>query len=442
MKSIPIIKYGGKFSTIWNLLIVLCILIISLTIPYQICFNIFKYDSLFWTITGIFIIDIFISLDSEKKIGIKYLKTRKEIIEYYLKKWFILDLFAALPIAYFLQKYCDNSKYQYLIIFYQLLRLLKFFKAFSLFTDIQNSLNIIPSIMRLTKFIFLTYMQVVNLMSLGWVLVGGVPNINELEFTSLEKYLRGLYWCMTTITTIGYGDYSPDKSNNIQIIYTVFVQIIGVGIYSYIIANVAGLIANLDIAKANYMKKIEEISVFMRGKNIPIDIQEKVKNYYEYSWETNKNISETSVMSELPRLLALDISLFLNRGILQKVSFFKNADDIFIREIVQMLKQSTFIPGDYIIRQGEYGDCMYFLSSGQVEVLVNDNKVAVLQEGSPFGETALLQGEKRNASIRALNYCDVYILTKENFDIIRGKYVDFNNQMLKIIEERAKANKK
>jgi len=438
----PIFKYSGKFNTFWNLLIVFLILIISLRVPYQICYQTFKYDFIYWFITVFFIIDIFVRFNSEIKIGIKILKTRKEITNYYLKKWFVIDMLAALPLAFIIQSFFKNSNHVIQVVtIFQILPLLKFFKAFSLFNDIQNAMNIIPSIMRLTKFIFLTYMQTVNLMSLGWVVVGGVANIGDVQFTNLEKYLRGLYWCMTTITTIGYGDYSPDKSNNIQIIYTIFVQIIGVGIYSYIVANVAGLVANLDIAKANYMKKIEEISIFMRSKNIPLDIQEKVKNYYEYSWETTKNISETSVMTELPRLLALDISLFLNRGILQKVSFFKNADDIFIREIVQMLKQTTFIPGDYIIRQGEYGDCMYFLSSGQVEVLVNENKVAVLQEGSPFGEAALLQGEKRNASIRAISYCDVYILTKENFDIIRIKYPDFNNELVKVIEERAKAAK-
>jgi CRP-like cAMP-binding protein len=79
---------------------------------------------------------------------------------------------------------------------------------------------------------------------------------------------------------------------------------------------------------------------------------------------------------------------------------------------------------------------MYFLSSGDVEVLVGDTKVAQLGAGSPFGETALLQGERRNASIRALTYCDVYKLSKSDFDALRARYPDFDVEVKKVIEER------
>ena len=92
------------------------------------------------------------------------------------------------------------------------------------------------------------------------------------------------------------------------------------------------------------------------------------------------------------------------------MALFRNADEIFIREIVQRLTPLSFLPDDYIIRQGEYGDCMYFLSGGDVEVLIGGSRVAVLGHGSqlagateggeerlrvPRGEadTAVLHGE-------------------------------------------------
>jgi CRP-like cAMP-binding protein len=118
------------------------------------------------------------------------------------------------------------------------------------------------------------------------------------------------------------------------------------------------------------------------------------------------------------------------------VTLFRNANEIFIREIVQLLRPIVFLPGDYIIRQGEYGDCMYFLSSGDVEVVVGEARVAQLGAGSPFGETALLQGEKRNASIRALTYCDVYKLSKSDFDALRARYPEFDAEVKKVIEDR------
>jgi len=208
--------------------------------------------------------------------------------------------------------------------------------------------------------------------------------------------------------------------------------------YGYIIGNVASLIANLDTARAAYQEKMEEINDFFRTKRVPAGLQSRVRDYYSYLWETQKSVSSVSITEELPHTLSMEILLFLNRTILEKVSLFRNANEIFIREIVQLLRPIVFLPGDYIIRQGEYGDCMYFLSSGDVEVLVGDRNVAQLGAGSPFGETALIQGEKRTASVRAISYCDVYKLSKADFDALRGRYPEFDAQVKKVVEDRLK----
>jgi voltage-gated potassium channel len=287
--------------------------------------------------------------------------------------------------------------------------------------------------MRLVTFGF-WFVTVVHLMACGWVLIGA----SETSRPYFDQYLRSVYWCVTTIATIGYGDYTPNHDSNGQIIYTIVVMIFGVGMYGYIIGNVATLIANIDVARANYQAKMEEINDFLRTRRVPGPLQSRVRNYYAYLWETQKSVSSISITEELPHTLSMEISLFLNQAILEKVSLFKNANEIFIREIVQLLRPNVFLPDDYIIRQGEYGDCMYFLSNGDVEVLVNGVRVASLGQGSPFGETALIQGEKRMASIRALSYCDVYKLSKADFDALRGRYPDFDAQVKKVVEERLK----
>jgi len=275
---------------------------------------------------------------------------------------------------------------------------------------------------------------VVHLMACGWVLIGAA----EAQRSHFDQYLRGVYWCVTTIATIGYGDYVPNHDSNLQIVYTIVVMVFGVGMYGYIIGNVASLIANLDTARAAYQEKMEEINDFFRTKRVPQALQARVRDYYSYLWETQKSVSSVSLTEELPHTISMEILLFLNRTILEKVSLFRNANEIFIREIVQLLRPIVFLPGDYIIRQGEYGDRVFFLSSGDVEVLVGDSKVAQLGAGSPFGETALLQGEKRSASIRAVSYCDVYQLSKADFDALRARYPELDAEVKKVVEDRLK----
>jgi hypothetical protein len=288
-----------------------------------------------------------------------------------------------------------------------------------------------PALMRLVTFGF-WFITVVHLMACGWVLIGA----SERARSAADQYLRALYWCVTTIATIGYGDYTPDKNSNLQIGYTMGVMVFGVGMYGYIIGNVATLIANLDVARAFYRTKMEEINDFLRKKRVPAGLQKRVRDYYAYLWETQKSVSAAPIAEELPHSLSTEILLFLNRALIEKVALFRDADEIFIREIVQRLKPMVFLPDDYLLRQGEYGDCMYFLSVGDVEVLVGGARVALLDHGSPFGETALLQGEKRMASIRALSYCEVYRLSKADFDDLRARYPDFDAQVKQVVAAR------
>ena len=125
---------------------------------------------------------------------------------------------------------------------------------------------------------------------------------------------------------------------------------------------------------------------------------------------------------------------------LKKVEFFACEQEPFLREITRMLTTEVFIPGDFIIKQGDTGDCMYFLVQGTAEVIVNDLRVAKLGPGAPFGEMALVSGERRNASIRAAEYCEVHRLPKEDFNLLRTKHPAFDARVRAIVKQRIMSN--
>ncbi|MEM9150819.1 MAG: ATP-binding cassette domain-containing protein, partial [Cyanobacteria bacterium P01_F01_bin.3] len=68
----------------------------------------------------------------------------------------------------------------------------------------------------------------------------------------------------------------------------------------------------------------------------------------------------------------------------------------------------TFQPGQYVVRQGEWAEHVYFLVDGTLEVLLDTTKnhksqtrqLRVLKRGDYFGEIGLLRNEKRTASVR------------------------------------------
>lgn len=75
--------------------------------------------------------------------------------------------------------------------------------------------------------------------------------------------------------------------------------------------------------------------------------------------------------------------------------------------------------GETIVRQGETGDCMYVIQSGQAEVVQSTDgrevRLAVLGPRDVFGEMAIFQKETRSADVRALTNVRVLTVDKKIF---------------------------
>jgi hypothetical protein len=75
--------------------------------------------------------------------------------------------------------------------------------------------------------------------------------------------------------------------------------------------------------------------------------------------------------------------------------------------------------GQIIFRQGESGDCAYFIQSGEVEMIRQENGaenvIATLSEGEYFGEKALISSAPRSATIRAATQTRVGVIRKRRF---------------------------
>ena len=77
--------------------------------------------------------------------------------------------------------------------------------------------------------------------------------------------------------------------------------------------------------------------------------------------------------------------------------------------------------GETIVREGESGDCLYVIQSGEVEVIRERDgaevQLAVLKESDFFGEGSLFDREKRSATVRALG--EVRVLTVDKKTLLR-----------------------
>jgi voltage-gated potassium channel len=81
---------------------------------------------------------------------------------------------------------------------------------------------------------------------------------------------------------------------------------------------------------------------------------------------------------------------------------------------------------------------MYFISRGTVEIIAPDGATVLttLTDGQFFGELALLFSQPRTANVRAVNYCDLYTLDKDTFDLVLTRYPEFAAHIKKEADKR------
>jgi voltage-gated potassium channel len=426
-------NHPGKIA--WNAVLLIAVLVVLLNITYRLAFQSFRADFFYYFVTALFAADIAVNFNTQFKRGYLRVEARGDIARHYLRSWFAVDFLAAFPFELFamaaLGTLADHPVWSALYFGLQLLTLAKLLKVFRLFEELQEALGLIPAVRRLVSFAYFLTMGL-HLIALGWILIGA----SERQRPPFDQYLRALYWTTTTISTIGYGDYTPNHDSNLQVGYTIVIQLFGVGMFSYVIANVSSLVANLDVARVAFQSRLEEVNAYLRSHRIPSDLQSRVRDYYSYLWAKQRGVRQSDLLGEMPRSLSQEILLFLNRDAVTRVELFRDADELFIREAVQLLRPRVFLPDEHIIRQGEFGDSMYFLTSGEVRVVIGGNEVARLGPGSPFGETALLENLHRNASVVSLSFSTGYQMAKHDFDELRSKYPEFDARVRAIVAQR------
>lgn len=96
-------------------------------------------------------------------------------------------------------------------------------------------------------------------------------------------------------------------------------------------------------------------------------------------------------------------------------------------------------PGERLIRVGDKADAAYFISSGEVEVVVNGHKTK-MGPGDFFGEIALLSGQPRSADVVAIDFCEFLTLTQPDFRELLRRYPGIRAPIEEVAKERAEMN--
>lgn len=336
----------------WDLFVSVVLIFTCASTPYRLAFT--PDDSTEWQIANglvdfIFFADMVLIFNTAfYDEDFKMTQHRGVIAINYFRGWFVIDLMAIFPIGQ-LQKLTHPGasaqddggggqvngivriarigRMYKLIKLTRLVRIIKIFKSKgSLFKKAKGSLNLGDGFERLVFFCLMSFM-ICHIVACMWVFVStfadeGGPSwtlaTGVSEDAAGRKYLISLYFTVTTITTVGYGDISAN--NPIEQMFCIVIMLMGVVGFSLATSTLTQLLSEYNTSNKKLNEKMDVLKRIYDEFCLPLELYDRVKTSLTYMFVTDMD-ELNEFMDVLPQGLKIEVSLFIHEKTYKKIWF-------------------------------------------------------------------------------------------------------------------------
>jgi hyperpolarization activated cyclic nucleotide-gated potassium channel 1 len=445
----------------WSFIVALLLLFTAIITPYRLAL-VDSYDETWLiidlVIDGLFVVDVFVNCflayyNEEMDI----ITDRKMIFIHYLKGWFLLDTVACIPFSILTESkdYGNLLRFAKFTRVTRAIKLLKLVRMIQLLQSRKRAMRYMNSIFKITieleriiTFLF-GFILLIHILACSWAFIGiykYLSNDNNwitqsgfIDYKDHEIYIAGIYWAITTLTSVGYGDIHPYNSS--EKIFTCFVVILGIFVYSYMVGSLTNLVSNLDSRKSKLRKKIEMLQIVSDEYKVSDNLYKKLANAIEYE-HTHSRKEVDELIDSLPSKLKSQLLIVIHRKIIEGNSFFEDKPTFFVAWVAPRLKPLRVEAGDIIYRENDYAIDMHFIANGTVSLnSTRDGEITVISKvskGYYFGELDLLFSifKSRLFTVKAETSCELLTLAREDFECLLKTFEDQSIEILANARER------
>lgn len=280
-------------------------------------------------------------------------------------------------------------------------------------------------------FIFSFLLMLTHWITNGWLLIE-LPNAPHV----FDKYIMAMYWTITTLATVGYGDVTP--LTTVGRIYAMCIMMIGVSSFAIVVSHFSRLLIKSDKRKEEKHTKIKTLHFLLNGYQVPQELQTQVYSFYSHYLDKKGAEDEEKMLLDLPHVLRTEIGLYMKIHFIKDLPIFRDLDISCLKEIAHHLEQRYYSVHDKITRVGDEGDGMYIIASGEVDIEKEGKVIATLKGGQIFGEMAFIEKTKRSANVISKTYTDIWVLKKRSFELMCPQFPQLSDRFHEIYRQRTK----
>lgn len=112
--------------------------------------------------------------------------------------------------------------------------------------------------------------------------------------------------------------------------------------------------------------------------------------------------------------------------------------------MAQFLEQATLSSGQVLFKQGDFGDALYVVKTGALEIYKNDVfgsvRVAEVRPGGLVGEMALVENKPRSANVRVSEDSRLLVLSRASYAELKKAHpqvaTKFQDELLQLLSTR------
>ncbi|VEN40245.1 unnamed protein product [Callosobruchus maculatus] len=175
---------------------------------------------------------------------------------------------------------------------------------------------------------------------------------------------------------------------------------------------------------------------YVSYKRLPPTLRKKVFEFYDFKIR-NGVYREHRIYNNASLILQQQIQVYTTRYHIARVEFFHILPESLLLTLSNKLKTEVYLTNDVIVSTGEIGLNMYFINYGTVAVYTPSGKeMCHLDDGAHFGEISILFKERRLGSVLAATPCELFALSKSDFEKLLAPYPEIENRIKDLARDR------
>ena len=466
----------------WDTASALVMLMMIFYIPYNVSFvgPTYVYYVFDWFLTVFFTVDICLSFVTAYEHKGRTVTDPSKIARHYLRTFFLLDVVATFPMDIALagrtkDKHKDlgrlakASKLPRMFRYVRVFRFMRIVRVYGMDGIIQRAMvraQLNPGMVRMCQIVIVALVGA-HLFACFWYSLGTTYENEHYAFDDCHAYARhkqctwiqmeglsrgdgnfflymvSLYWALTTITTVGFGDVVPNTAD--EMVYTCFVMVMGVTWYAVLITTVGKIFHGMDSKASDRSARSKTLNAFIHKHKISAPLAAAMHQHLRHQFEVghgwrDEESDASKLISSLSKPLHRILALHLERKLIAKIPLFAAKPRLFVADAVIKLVPLLSAVGEVVLQRDEVADAVHFVVSGEVAVRVSSvpgaRQLARLRAGSYFGDEGCLLGAHWKAILCGGATTEMQLIKKPDLSLLLATYTDVARELVAVATER------